>query len=70
MTEDNEKQWPLLVTVTNETPERESSDEYPVAAFNALIEQMRLVALKHLREAGRVAEVQTLKLYCYNTKTP
>jgi hypothetical protein len=63
-----EKPWPLVVLVTNETPPREHSDEYPVAAFNALVEQLRLTALRYAQEAGRVGEVQRLELYCYNTK--
>jgi hypothetical protein len=67
---DDHAPWPLLVVVTDETPVREHSDEYPVAAFNSLMEHLRLTALKHLKGAGRTGDVRMLKLYCYNTKTP
>ena len=67
---ENEKGWPLLVAVTNETPEREYLKERPMAVFNALMAQLHELAVKHLQQAERLGEVRRLELYCFNTKTP
>jgi hypothetical protein len=64
-----ETPWPLLVVVTNETPEgRYTADEDIEAVFRALVVQAGNIALKELRETRRVGEVRMLKLQCHNEK--
>jgi hypothetical protein len=60
--------WPLVVqsAACGDASTVAADEEYAERVFDIMVEQAKRSALKLLREAGRLREVQSLKLYFYN----
>jgi hypothetical protein len=71
----NDSPWPLFasIIIDDEQMAKFDTEDWPERVLDSMFQEVRTIALRHLREAGRVRDVRMLQLYCYNydtTKTP
>ena len=63
-----EDRWPLLVvqTIDDQDMEKSNEEDWAERVVATVVEQVGLTARRMLKEAGRMGDVRSLKLYIYD----